>query len=138
MKKTLYLSDAALTSLTQYQTLLKKRGIKSSESEIVSHAVVQYVLAEGQDYARKQLDQMVEELMRKQFNRLAAMIGSVGMDVAMVLMDTLDERHKEYPEVKQRQIYTDLRDNARKYFSSKESFKIQEFVGSSSSETGEK
>ncbi|MFB5193157.1 hypothetical protein [Alicyclobacillus fastidiosus] len=126
MKKTLYISDEAIRMLDEYQKGLKKRGIKISDSEVTSKAIIQFVLSESQ-YGEQKINDVIENLLLKQFNRLASMIASVGVDVDMILADTLDQRSADYPDVPPKQVMSDLRSSAMELFKSKKSFRVSVF-----------
>jgi hypothetical protein len=124
VKRTFRLTDKASVMLDTYC----KEHPETTYGDVVSEAIINYVVNEKRDYAEETLRSIVEELLRKEFNRMVSLIVSVGIDVNMVLIDVLEQRARD-PEnagLSFGTIYQDVRQEAMKLFRKKKS--AQEFL----------
>ncbi|QSO50132.1 hypothetical protein [Alicyclobacillus mengziensis] len=115
----LILTDQASTMLDDY----KEKYPKRSYGDITSEAIVQYVLAEDRDYADKLIERRVNDLLRKEFNRMVAVIRTVGIDTQMILLDTLTRIQRDRPTMSIADIYNGLRKDAISRIDNRGAFK---------------
>lgn len=125
-KQTFNLSDEASVLLKQYWEKLKESGNKVTYNDIVSEAVRSYCLSEQRGRAEEIFEKTMEYRFQKYENRLASMVAAVGVDVCMILNETLEDRAAldENRNKEPRQVYSELREAGVSLFKRHKAFKV--------------
>ncbi len=124
-KQTFNLSDEASVMLKQYWEKSKEKGNKVTYNDIVSEAVKFYCLSEQHDRAEEIFEKTMEHRFQKYENRLASMVAAVGVDVCMILNETLENRAAldENRNKDPRQVYSELREEGVSLFKKHKAFR---------------
>lgn len=110
-RRTFMLRDEATTALENY-VIENYRGKKKhgAYSRVMSDAIVWYVRNESMAPVKDMLRDQVVPIVRGELARLASLIVKVGIDVDMILLDMLDVRSQENPDVPLDVLYEQLRE----------------------------
>jgi deoxyribodipyrimidine photolyase-like uncharacterized protein len=124
-KQTFDLSGQASVMLKQYREKLKAKGSRVTYNDIVSEAIKSYCLLEQQDRADEIFEKTMEHRFQKYESRLASMVAAVGVDVCMILNETLEDRAalEENGNKDPRQVYSELREAGVSLFNRHKAFK---------------
>ncbi|MFD1673518.1 hypothetical protein [Alicyclobacillus fodiniaquatilis] len=112
--------------LEQYHAKQKAINPRITRQEIVNEAIKLYCLMEQRDTAEEMFEKSMEHRFQKYENRIASMIAAVGVDVAMILSETL-ETLAAYEENKNKapsEVYSELRQEGVALFNRHRSFKL--------------
>ncbi|MCF8568154.1 hypothetical protein LLE49_25855 [Alicyclobacillus tolerans] len=114
--------------LEQYHAKQKTIHPRITRQQIVNEAIKLYTMMEQRDRAEEIFEQVMENRFRKFENRLAAMIAAVGIDVDMILVETLEAREAllENQKVDPKVIYSELRKEGVKLFQNHKAFRMSE------------
>ncbi|WP_436664472.1 hypothetical protein ACOALA_20750 (plasmid) [Alicyclobacillus acidoterrestris] len=128
-KHTFELTTEASAMLKQYRENQRSLGIKVSYNDIASEAIKLYCLSQQRDRAEEIFEKVMEHRFRKFESRLASMIGAVGVDVAMILSETLETiaAYEENQNKKPQEIYQQLRQSGLALFNAHRAFKVDIF-----------
>lgn len=127
-KQTFDLTVEASVLLQQYKEKMQVQESKLTLNQIVSEAIKFYCMMEQRDRAEEMFEKLMENRFRKFENRLAAMIAAVGIDVDMILVETLESREAllENRERDPKDIYTELRKEGLELFRGHRAFRLSD------------
>ncbi|SFV03625.1 hypothetical protein [Alicyclobacillus macrosporangiidus] len=125
-KRNLHLTDQASVMLDQFKQSHPDRTL----GDIVSEAIVNYVLMENRNHAEQVIENIIERRLMRMESGLRTLISSVAIDVCMILYDVLEQREAERisespgTEVDPKQIYAELREEGVALFNRKRAFQV--------------
>ncbi|MFD1674157.1 hypothetical protein [Alicyclobacillus fodiniaquatilis] len=125
-KQTFDISPESSTLLREYHDRRKQNGEHITLNEIVTEAIKSYCLIEQRGRAEEIFEKTMERRFQKYENRLASMIAAVGVDVAMILSETLETvaAYEENQGKSYQNIYQDLRKEGVALFNRHRAFKL--------------
>ncbi|WAH44886.1 hypothetical protein NZD89_27965 (plasmid) [Alicyclobacillus fastidiosus] len=128
-KHTFELTTEASAMLKQYRENRRSLGVKVSYNDIASEAIKLYCLSQQRDRAEEIFEKAMEHRFQKFESRLASMVAAVGVDVAMILSETLETiaAYEENQGKKYQDIYQELRQEGVALFNRHRAFKLDAF-----------
>lgn len=127
-KQTFDISLESSVLLKEFQMKQQGKGIKLTLNDMVSEAIKLYCLTEQKDRAEEIFEKTMKQLFQKYENRIASMVAAVGVDTAMILSETLENR-SAYEENRNKQpedVYQELRQEGVALFNRHRAFRLSE------------